>query len=144
MGKELFYREWLGEKYMSRFIFSRGLTLREDLCLISSGYTKLVFGPCTGLLHCASGIYNNFRRHGLREAALPALIVYTGPWDAQFWWGKSPLVDCLLLPRMAADKQLAVLNDLDENEQRLFNNRLDCSEYTALMLTGYIDNKLNK
>lgn len=144
MGKEAFYRKWLGDKLMERFIFSNGLKLREDLCLIGSAYTKLVFGPCTGLLHCASGIFNHLVAQGAPVASTPALIVYTGPWDAQFWWDTSPLIDCLVLRNTNGRKEMATLQSLDAAEKARVDNRLDCSEYTKEMLADYIDQRLNK
>lgn len=143
LGKETFYRAWLGEEKADRFIFSNGLSLREDLCIIAADYTTLVFGPCTGLLHCASGICNNAIRNGVSPLNLPAIIVYTGNWDADFWWGKSPLVECLLLRKADGQKQLAVLNELAAAE-RVFvkGERLDCREYTADMLNEYLDKRL--
>ena len=142
MGKEAFYKELLDKKYFGRLIFSKGLKLREDLCLISSEYVKMVFGPCTGLLHCASGIYNHLIKNGLVTAA-PALIVYSGPWDAYFWWNASPLVDCLILKKSAGEKVLLTLNTLRDYEKKDFTDRLDCSDYTADMIAGFIESKMS-
>jgi len=141
-GKELFYREWLGDEAIKKFIFSKGLRLREDLCILGSDYTKFVFGPCTGLLHCASGIYNNFISNGFHDSELPVVVVYTGPWDAEFWWGASPRINCLLLKKELGQKKMIELKDLGEDEKRSLDNRLNCGEYTSGMLTGYIDKKL--
>lgn len=142
MGKEMFYKEWLGDQYFHRLIFSNKLTLREDLCLVSSDYTRLIFGPCTGMLHCASGIYNHFRRMGIRASGLPALIVYTGPWDADFWWSASPLVHCLVLRNVMGQKKMTALSELSQAEKRYLEDRFDCDAYTSEMLTGYIDSRL--
>lgn len=143
MGKAAFYKMWFGDEQFSRFIFSSGLKLREDLCLISSRYTKMVFGPCTGLLHCASGIYNNFRRNGLEQVKTPPIITYTGAWNAQFWWGNAPLVNCLLLRNVMGEKKMSVLDELKEWERLNWDDRLECSEYTADMLSSFIDLRLN-
>lgn len=146
IGKEAFYREWLGEANLSKMIFSKGLTLRQDLCLIGSSYTKMMFGPCTGLLHCASAIFNNYVNNGMPAAEAPLMVVYTGQYaglelNADKWWGTSPLVHCLMLKKRNGVKQLCTLSSLPEKEKEL-NNSLPCSEYTSAMLIEFVTNKL--
>lgn len=148
IGKEAFYREWLGEDNLSRIIFSKGLTLRQDLCLIGSSYTKMVFGPCTGLLHCASAIVNNYVNNGMPAADAPLLVVYTGQYsalelNADKWWGSSPLVHCLMLKKKNGVKQLCTLSSISEKE-KVLNNSLACSEYTASMLIEFVSSKLRQ
>ncbi|GAA3913486.1 hypothetical protein GO495_24490 [Chitinophaga oryziterrae] len=141
-GKEEFYREWLGEQYIGRFIFSKQLGFREDLRLISSRYTKLMWGPCTGLLHCASGIYNNYVRKGMPAGDVPLLITYTGRWDAYGWWGNAPLVNCLLMKKEGNKKELALLSQLSKDEQKRFEDRLGCNEYSSSMHIDFINKRL--
>lgn len=146
IGKEAFYREWLGEANLKKMIFSKGLTLRQDLCLIGSSYTKLVFGPCTGLVHCASAIVNNYVNNGMPVADAPLMVVYTGQYaglelNADRWWGTSPLVHCLMLKKRNGVRQLCTLSSLSEKEKEL-NNSLPCSEYTSATLIEFVSNKL--
>ncbi|NSL91001.1 hypothetical protein ECE50_029520 [Chitinophaga sp. Mgbs1] len=146
-GKRQFYREWVGEEGISRMIFSEGRSLRDNLCLIGSSFTRMVFGPCTGLLHCASGIFNHYVDKGLPPEKIPLLITYTGQYsienrNANYWWGNCPLINCLLLKEVHGRKKLLQLSDLSatEKEQR---DTLACSEYTTAMLMKYINRKLN-
>jgi hypothetical protein len=149
LGKETFYREWLGDENAERIIFSRNLKLRETFCIMGSKYTRLVFGPCTGLIHCASAIYNSFLYRGIcRIQDIPLLIVYTGVYpeptpNANFWWGNAPLVSCLLLRRNGARIEMAILNDLTE-EQKGSYQQIPCSEYTASMLISFAENNLDE
>jgi hypothetical protein len=148
IGKEEFYQACLSKNSMKKIIFSKCLTLREDLCIIASKYTKLIFGPCTGLMHCASSIYNNYVNRGMNASEAPLMITYTGQYskengNANVWWGNSPLVNCLLLKEKNNKKQIVLLNDLTEEEKNA-NDSLPCSEYTAEMLIYLINSKLLK
>ncbi len=147
IGKEEFYAGWMGEEAMQRIIVSKGLSLRENLCLIGSTHTKLVLGPCTGLMHCASGIYNNFAANGLLPQHIPVLITYTGEYAAEnvgahFWWGSSPLINCLLIKKVHNRKTLVELSSLSADQQQR-NDSLPCSDYTAPMLIDYLKHKLH-
>jgi len=145
LGKEQLYREWLGDEAMCRVIFSKDDGLRHHLCLIGSSYTKMVFGPCTGLLHCASGIFNHYVNTGMTD--VPVLITYTGQYTAEnrnadFWWGKCPLINCLMLKEQHGRKTLLQLSDLTPQEREL-NDTLASSAYTAPILIDYIQEKLD-
>jgi hypothetical protein len=140
LGKWEFYRAWLGAENFGKIIFSKGLTLRQALCIIGSDHTRLIFGPCTGLIHCASGIYNYFLRNGMSSEQVPHMITYTGRYSpgekAYDWWGNYPLVNCLLLKEKENKREIVVLNDLSEEEKHS-EETLPCSEYTAKMLIDY-------
>ncbi len=140
-GKEDLYSEHLSNKQMAKMIFSKRQHIRKDLCILSSSYIKMIFGPCTGLMHCASGIYNHFVKKGEPVSNVPAMITYTGKWDSQFWWGNSPLVDCLVLRNIENKKKLCVLDHLDEDEKYYLDDRLECQEYTAAMLIDFISRR---
>lgn len=141
IGKDIFYRELLGPERASKIIFARKLGLREDLCILSSEYTKLIFGPCTGLIHCASGIFNYYVRKGMPAASVPPIITYTGKYmdghTAAYWWATSPLVTCLII-RAAANKrkEAVLLHELSEEEKRDTESLLLCEEYTVDQLTS--------
>jgi hypothetical protein len=146
IGKEEFYQACLGKSSMKKIIVSRCHTLRESLCLMASKRTKLIFGPCTGLLHCASSIYNNYVNRGMNTSEAPLMITYTGRYtkenkNANFWWGNSPLINCLLLKEKTNKKQVVLLNNLTEEEKNA-NDSLPCSEYTAEMFINLINSKL--
>ncbi len=143
IGKREFYSEWLGEEKVSKIIFSEKLTLRQDLCLIGSDYTKLVFGPCTGLLHCASAIYNHFLNIGVSPDKIPRLVTYTGKYEiagqtAQHWWGAAPLIDCLIIRQTAGGKEILLLSDLDDQEKKDTTALLPCNEYTSSMIIDFL------
>ncbi|AEV98671.1 hypothetical protein A4D02_34765 [Niastella koreensis] len=146
MGKQEFYQQWVGEDQIGRIIFSKGRSLRDNLCLIGSSYTKMVFGPCTGVMHCASGIYNNYVNNGLPPDKVPVLITYTGVYpvegqSANRWWGNCPLINCIMLKRINGRKVLLQLHDLTPEEKGI-KDTLVCSEYTAGMLIDYVNEKL--
>lgn len=146
LDKESFYKEFVGERLFSKIIFSKGFKLRQDLAIIASSYTKLVFGPCSGLLHCASSIYNNLVRSGMPVKEAPLLITYTGKYygeekNAWTWWGTSPLMNCLILRERKGIKELCVLNELAESEKQV-NDPLACSAYTSKMLIDFVTRKL--
>lgn len=148
IGKEEFYREWIGDEYADRIIFSKQLGLRKDLCLLSAEKVVLIFGPCTGLLHCASGMYNNFVRYGLPKNKVPLLITYTGKYatedqNAQFWWGASPLINCLIVRETAGKKEMVILHELNQDETSTNENVLLCEEYTSEMLIDYLKLKIS-
>lgn len=145
IGKDVFYYEWLGREFERRIIFSKRQTLREDLSLLSSSYVKMIFGPCTGLMHCASSIYNFFKATMLPRPFIPLIVVYTGEYtkgnfDANFWWGNAPLVKCLLLDKKDNQKQLVLLSDI---ENAASTKPLPCSEYNSSLLRDFVFNTLN-
>jgi len=142
LGKEDYYRAWLGDAAMHKLIVSKKMKLREDICLLASNYTRLVFGPCTGLMHCASSLYNHFVAKGLPAGQAPLLMVYTGQYrnlelNAYTWWGHAPLINCLMLKRRASGVRMELLHDLPEEEKQL-NNSLPCSSFTSAMLTDFV------
>lgn len=148
IGKKSFYTEWLGEDNVSKILFSKKLSLREALCILSSDYTKLIFGPCTGLIHCASGIYNYFVRMGMPVDSVPAIITYTGRYadghTAAYWWGHSPLVTCLIL-RAANNKskEVVALSQLSEEEKKDTSCLLWCCDYTPDMFIPFLPAHVN-
>lgn len=146
--KKALYTECLGEKIVSKIIFANRQGLRKDIVLMSADCVKMIFGPCTGLLHCASGIYNYFTANGMPAHKVPLIITYTGRYphaveNAYFWWGNSPLVNCLLMKNLSGKPQLCVLNELDEHEKRETGNVLECKDYSAEMLTDFIGKRLH-
>jgi hypothetical protein len=144
IGKEEFYKEWLDPHYCDKIIFSTGLSLREALCIIGSEKTKFIFGPCTGLMHCASSIYNNYVHNGMPVEDVPLMITYTGRYrpgsSANGWWGNSPLINCLLIKEINHKQKIYQLDKLNEKE-RSTEDSLPCSAYSAEMLIEYT-NKL--
>ncbi|MBW8683311.1 glycosyltransferase family 9 protein [Chitinophaga rhizophila] len=146
IGKSAFYLEWLGEEKMNNIIISKKLGFREDLTLIGSKYTKVVLGPCTGLMHCASSIFNNLLINGLAIDNIPLLVTYTGQYigennNINVWWGNAPLVNCLLLKEIDQRKQIVLLRDLTA-EERNVKDSLPCSEYTFEMLVDFLSARL--
>lgn len=146
-GKADAYREQLSEQEFAKMIFAEGLGLREALCILGSGYIDLLFGPCTGLVHCASSIYNRYVREGMSADDAPVMITYTGkhaPGDpANNWWGSAPLVNCLMLKERDNEPRLYELKELTEEEKKL-EDALPCSMYTSDMLVGHTTFLLKK
>jgi hypothetical protein len=144
IGKEAFFSNWLGEQHMSKLIFAKKLGLRKDMCLLSADYVKLILGPCTGIMHCASGIYNYFVRTGMEPAAAPLIITYTGKYDddpigANRWWGNAPLVKCLLIRSTDNNqKEVVVLSELTSEEKAGDANLLKCDAYTPDHIISFI------
>lgn len=154
VGKEAFYAEWLGEDECNeKMIFSDDLSLRQDLSLIASSYTDLVFGPCSGLMHCASQMYNHYLESGVcSKEKIPLMMTYTGTYPprepgAGFWWKNSPLMNCLLVTEVREAegvqrrKKMIVLDELAPEEQESYS-QFPCSEYTAGMFIDFVRAKL--
>jgi ADP-heptose:LPS heptosyltransferase len=143
LGKKAFYEQWLGGGQVDKMIFSNSLSLREVLCILSSSYTSLVIGPCTGLMHCASAIYNNFVGKSMPLSQVPVMITYTGKYygakeNAENWWGNSPLVSCLFVHMKEGTKTMRLLSDLQQEEKKHLNESLVCTEYTAVMMVDFL------
>jgi hypothetical protein len=141
IGKEEFYKAWLGDQ-TRKMIFSRRLSLREAICILSAPSVKMIFGPCTGLMHCASHIYNRYKRLGMKANDIPVMITYTGqypePQCPGEWWSNSPLVDCIMLKQKGnANSRLVKLLDLSPEEQNM-NDSLPCASFTASHLINYV------
>lgn len=96
------YQEMLGPELVQRMIFVREKDLRKNFCLLSSKYVKMVIGPCTGLLHCAEGIYNTMEQQGRLPRERPVLVAYIGPpaagdkSDKWSWWGNTHVHCCYI------------------------------------------------
>lgn len=147
VGKKDFYEAWLGNQ-TDKMIFSKNLSLREALCILSARSVKMIFGPCTGLIHCASSIYNRYKRLGMDENDIPIMITYTGPYpepqNARDWWGNSPLIDCLMLKQKDnAGCRLVKLSDLSWEDQAR-NDSLPCTSYTANHLINFVNAAFQK
>lgn len=143
VGKALFYKELLGDKLTKKILFATQLGLRNDMSLLSADQVKIIIGPCTGLLHCASGIYNYFVRKDDPIKNVPLIITYTGKYErpfenAKMWWGNAPLVNCLLIRDIQGQSVLSVLNELDETTQLYTSDLLTCQHYTAAMINNFI------
>ena len=142
-GKEEHYRKWLAPEKLEKIIFSKDtLTLRQILCIIACRYTKFVFGPCTGIMHCSSSIYNNLVNKGLTISDVPLMITYTGKdfkkdLMAKYWWGTSPLVTCLVLARRNGQIKPIPLNELKDKERNR-SCKIPANKYTCEMLTDFI------
>lgn len=138
-GKELFYKELMGADKIGRFIFSKQLGLRQDICLIGAGRADLILGPCTGLMHCASAIYNQYAKSGVQQRP-PVMITYTGKnqQPTRYWWNDSPLMDVLQVINNNGAKELVLLDEHTDNHPGL----LTCADYTSAMLTTHISKRL--
>ncbi|MBO9730355.1 MAG: hypothetical protein J7623_17070 [Chitinophaga sp.] len=141
-GKAEFYGQWLSATEMQQVIFSTQMTLREDISLLGADCVKMIFGPCTGLMHCASSVYNQFVNQGMPIEEVPLLVTYTGKWDAMEWWSNAPLINCLVIRLVNGEKQMFRLSDLSEKQKIDFSDRLHSNEYTAGMLVDFLESNL--
>jgi len=97
-GKQHYYEENTDADVYAKLIFAQGTSLRESMCLLGSSFTRLVIGPCSGMLHCASGIYN------VSERSCPPLIVvykcnfdHSDESDDPYLWWEHSRAECLLI-----------------------------------------------
>jgi hypothetical protein len=137
--REFIFRS-LGAK-LENTLFLKGKSLRETFAFMADERVELIFGPCTGLMHAASGIYNSLLARGLRTT-LPHMLVYTGLYyeisHAMDWWQGS-LVKCLILRRgKYAQKKIQLLEDMDRTEFLFQQNILPTSEYTASLIKNHL------
>ena len=151
IGKKDFYEHWLGPELSARLIFAEKTSLREAICLVGSKRTKVIFGPSTGLLHCASGVFNVLLQNGYSKDLVPMMIGYVGNdignQQEDQWWGKS-LVDIVLPIKKGNSKELRFLKDVNFDQVFLTNRLLGSQEISSLMLIDFIKNncaeRLNK
>jgi len=137
-NKKLFYEYMLGADNLENFIFVEPHGLRNDFCLLASDFVHLIFGPCTGILHCTEGIYNVLDNKGKLQREWPLMICYLGPAavdavDKWFWWGETH-VDCLYIDHIIKSPEQYIVKKLD-GPGRL---GLPCSEFKAAPLIRYI------
>jgi hypothetical protein len=148
IGKESIYECWLGEELASKVLISKQQPFRNDLCLMASDYMKFVLGPCTGLLHCASAIYNYFVRNGFPQKSVPLMVVYAGKYPdcpgytPNMWWGDSPLINCMVLRQIDGKPVISLLTDMNEDEKNDEDSLLCCKEYTPEMVIDFITKKI--
>jgi ADP-heptose:LPS heptosyltransferase len=139
LDKRSFYQQMLENEHLDQFIFVKRHGLRKDFCLLASDFVHMVFGPCTGLLHCAEGIYNTMDQKGVLSREWPMLIAYMGPTtspddpDKWYWWGDTH-VECLYTEM-----------DLREPDRRVVKRLagpgrfgLPCQEFKAGALIRYL------
>ena len=142
IGKKSFYKSWLGNNQMSKLIFAENLPLRKALCLISSNFTRLIFGPSTGLLHCASGIFNVLNEN------TPMMIAYTGKVDNKYveklWWNKSIVDGIILTKNESNQKTIKSIKNSDFINIKNIDLIDICENYTTLDIQKYILNNYSK
>lgn len=140
-NKQDYYQYMLETDNLDKFIFVPQQELRKDICLLGSDYIHMVFGPCTGLLHCAEAIYNYQDANGTLNRKWPLLFTYIGPPpmddhpDKWFWWGDTHV------------EALYIEEDLQEPEGRIIRKLtgpgrpgLPCSGFLAAPLIKYLVN----
>ncbi|MCW3101572.1 MAG: hypothetical protein JWO09_12 [Bacteroidetes bacterium] len=144
IGKKEFYEAWLGQELSKKLIFVEGLSIREAFCLLGNSSIKFIFGPSTGLLHCASGIYTVMSR-GRKNMEVPLMISYNGIVENRFvehlWWNGS-LVDGIALTKDASPSgKIISVKELDINKKVITEGVLSCPEFTSGILINYIRGK---
>jgi hypothetical protein len=99
-GKKDFYRRRLSPELFEKIIFSTRNGLRRDLALLAASNVKMIFGPDTGIMHCASGVHSALvADNPALDAERPLILVYAGRWMGfnmwNFWSNSSA---CCVLP----------------------------------------------
>jgi hypothetical protein len=147
LGKRSFYTQWLGPKLSANLIFAESMSLRDAICLIASPHTKLMFGPSTGLLHCASGIFNVLLQKNYSMQSVPVLIGYIGKCEGGYkeeqWWGHS-LVNIIVPLQRGNSKELCFLRTLDFEQVSMSKQLLSAQEITSEMLIDFIKTKYSE
>ncbi|MFS4447855.1 glycosyltransferase family 9 protein [Maribacter sp. 2307UL18-2] len=139
-GKSLFYNEWFDNKFEHRFIFAQKLKFRHELMLLSSDYIRFIFGPCTGIMHCASAIHNHFVSKYGNARGQPDIMVYAGTDSYEndhksIWWGDDEEAKCCVVKYVNDfQKEIVWINPN-------VHDYLPCSEYTSLLLQNFIKTK---
>jgi len=136
--RELFFRS-CGVEFNNTVVV-KGKSLRETFAIMADKRVELIFGPCTGLLHAGSGIYNNLLKRDIRTT-IPHMLVYTGMYyeisDAKEWWEGS-LVKCMVLKKdLYWRKKISLLEEVDTRELIFQENILPTSEYTTSMIVDF-------
>jgi hypothetical protein len=144
--KEVFLRSLNVD--VDQAIILKKLSLRQTFSVMADHRIDLIFGPCTGLMHAASGLYNSFIKRRQRNA-VPHLLVYTGLYEREgiqntlVWWQDS-LAKCVVLKKnINGAKEICDIHDLDASEFQFQNNLLPCREYTSQMLQDYLYEHFN-
>jgi ADP-heptose:LPS heptosyltransferase len=142
IGKRAFYVEWLGEELIDRLIFVEKTDLRKSIALLAIEQVKMVLGPCTGLMHCASAIYQNYIACGMSLQDIPLIIVVAGKeindtshkWD---WWGND-CAHCLVIRK--ADTGGLAICEIDQ----YINDYLACNKFNAEMIIDFLEKKFRR
>jgi len=127
---------------MEKTVLLKGLSVRQACAVMADKRVVMILGPCTGLMHAASGVYNFLLKKKLRDV-LPAMIVFTGVYEdlgnAGIWW-EGRLADCIIIKATKeGDKKLFRLDEVDPLEMRLQKDILPCKEYTFDLIREYIE-----
>ncbi len=145
LGKKKFYLQWLGESYSEKLIFVEGLSLRQTFSIIASPAVKLIFGPSTGLMHCASGIYNIISQKMKNKSAIPIMIAYTGKVLAGFnenvWWNNS-LVETIFPMKIDDGYKLEYVRKVNYKELADSNLILPCQAIDSSAIINFINAKI--
>lgn len=142
--KKKYYEEMLGEKISGEIIFAEGLGLREAISLLGNNrFVKMIIGPSTGLLHCASGVYNVRLQNGKVSGRIPVMIGYLGKvanvnYHEDLWWNKS-LVDAILVMRSEeGNNTIRSIRDVDFEQLQKDDAFLPCRDFTTGLLKNYL------
>ena len=145
-----FYKEILGDRIAEKFLFAEGTNLRESICLLADKRVKMIFGPCTGLLYIASGIYNVFKqkKHVCLDT-IPPMLAYTGKLNMndiiafhEYEWWNGTFVDCIkLIKNDNGHMEIKIISEEDKNFDEFMINLQECNKYSAESLYSFIQNK---
>lgn len=136
-GKKAFYRMLLNRELFGKIVFSTRNALRPNLALLSAPNVKMIFGPDTGLMHCAVGV------HATRGGERPLILVYAGRWrNFNMWnlWGHSSA--CCVLPYATpAGMVLKTLGECPRDDEAFQQDLQTVSAVPADLMINFLESR---
>lgn len=126
----------------SNLVIIKGGSIRRNFAVMADKRVELILGPCTGMMHAASGIYNFMLKHKKRSRP-PHMLVYTGLYtgnltNASYWW-KGRLVDCIVIKKDEDGmNKVFRLEDISQFQISVQENVQHCREYTSGMIKDHL------
>lgn len=131
-------------------IIAEELGIRMDMSLLANPRITAVFGPCTGMMHLANGIYRFIRNKNPGGRVIPFMLVYTGnfaefdiAYHPKHWWFNS-LVKCAVLIRSSVSREAAFvkLNQLKADQFELCS--LPLQEATPELFIDFLEREFRQ
>ena len=138
VDKSIFYLSWLGNSLANRFLFVDDVDFRQTLAILATPQVKLVFGPCTGVMHCASAIYNT-ATNTIKKEDIPVILVYSGTDSDEnvhksHWWSDKEPARCMIVKNTSQEPEIEFINPE-------IKEYLPCSAYKSSMLIEFIETR---
>lgn len=143
-GKQEVYRELLGAKLFSRIVFASGGGLRKDLALLAAGNVRAIFGPDTGMMHCAAGVHATLRAEHPAREHVPLILVYAGRWqDFNLWnfWSDAD-VCCMVFYETDSGKVLRPLSECPRSDAEFSKGLAHVAGLPAELIVDFLRTRL--